>query len=385
MEKITKMLVKQFKSENELDKFISQLRISQSLQVVDEINDQLNELFFIRNPRKNANNTSQIEIEQFINNLTSKTPVHFFGYWVYFPWKNVLAHYLPEEIHFEIRTARNRNLITFKEQIKYYNSHVGIAGLSVGNSAVGTILHTGGAKYMRLADHDTLANSNLNRIRTSYTNIGLKKTEIAAQEIYEINPYAKLDLYSDGLQMQTLEKFLITPKPLDVLIEEMDNIYLKIQIRLLARKHKIPVIMAADNGDNVVLDIERFDIDSNQPLFHGDVSEDELLSIKPDVSKFEAAKMISRWVHIENVAVKMQGSLMELGKTLYSWPQLGNAAFLAGCVLAYSAKRIILGEEIQSGKYMISIDALLDPNFHTSKERQKRQESTKNLKKMLHL
>lgn len=385
MKKTTKLIARQFTTENELNKFIFSLKHRQSLRIVDEISDQLSELFFIRNPHKTVSETSQKEILQFVDVVTQNTSLRLFGYWVYFPWKNIFAHYLPEKLHFEIRTARNRNLITSDEQNKYYNSHVGIAGLSVGNSAVGTILHTGGAKYMRIADHDTLAISNLNRIRTSYTNIGLKKTEIAAQEIYEINPFAELILYPDGLQMQTLENFLIMPRPLNVLIEEMDNIFLKIQVRLLARKYKIPVIMAADNGDNVVLDIERFDLESNLPLFHGDVSEDELLSIKPDVSKFEAARMISRWVHLENVAIKMQSSLMELGKTLYSWPQLGNAAFLAGCVLAYSAKKIILGEEIKSGKYMISIDALLDPNFNTDREQQKRKESTKNLKKMLHL
>jgi hypothetical protein len=53
----------------------------------------------------------------------------------------------------------------------------------------------------------------------------------------------------------------------------------------------------------------------------------------------------------------MLRSLLEVGKTIYSWPQLGNAATLCGAVAAYLAKEIILkNKEIKSCRVLINIE-----------------------------
>jgi molybdopterin/thiamine biosynthesis adenylyltransferase len=349
-----------------------------ALQIVDRLSEQLEELYFIRHPSARKNEVTPDDFKLFTRKISGKFGIQKFGVWVYYPWNGYLVHFLPEELHFELRTARNRNLITENEQLKYYRSVAGIAGLSIGNSIAGTLLHTGGPKQMRLADFDTLSASNTNRIRTSFINIGMKKTVIAAREIYEVNPYAQLTLYPDGLKKDLLEKFLCASGKIDILIEEMDNIYLKIQIRLLARKLGIPVIMATDNGDNILLDVERYDLDSRYPLFHGDVPESELLEITPETPKPVAARIITRWVHPENVVLRMQQSLLQLGKTLYSWPQLGTAAFLSGIAVSHAFRNIICGNNIPSGKYIISLDkSIIRPagdneylntyNLHTQK------------------
>jgi molybdopterin/thiamine biosynthesis adenylyltransferase len=335
--------------------------------VVDEIAQQLEEIYYIRHPQTMLGNANPVDVKKYTSELIDNINVNEFGIWVYYPWNNHIVHFLPEDLHTELRTSRNRNLITVNEQSKYYQSSVGVAGLSIGNSVVGTLLHTGGSKYMRLADFDTLSASNTNRIRTSFINLGVKKTTIAAQEIYEVNPYAQLKLYSGGINNENLESFLNNPRKLDVLIEEMDNIYLKIQIRLLARQNRIPVVMATDNGDNIILDIERYDLDQNYPLLHGDISEKELLLIKPNTPKPITAKIITRWVHPENVAFRMQKSLLELGKTLYTWPQLGTAAFLSGCAVSYAVRSIIVGEHLESGKYKISLDQGIGSSFENDK------------------
>jgi hypothetical protein len=353
--------------------------------IIDNLLEQFKELFFIRNPHVQIGQENQSIFNAFVKELLKNSKINFFGIWVYYPWNNYLVHFLPEDLHLELRTARNRNLITKTEQQRYYNSTVGIAGLSIGNSIVGTLLHTGGPKYMRLADYDILSASNTNRIRTSFINLGLKKTEIAQREIYEVNPYAKLVVYDDGLRLDLLERFLCYPGKLDILVEEMDNIYLKIQIRLLARKYRIPVVMAADNGDNVTLDVERYDQDPNYPLFHGDVSESELLDITPETPKPVAAKLITRWVHPENVAMRMQQSLLELGKTLSSWPQLGTAAFLSGCCVSFAYRNLILDHELPSGKYQVSLDnSILKINLNKKYKKQYALH-TKYFRNMLHL
>lgn len=370
---------------DDYQKIAQMIQQTELYSVVDEIDSQLDELFLIRNPTLKEGEVSQEEKNRFIKSLSDGRDLSRFGTWVYFPWKKTIVHFLPEDIHTELRTARNRNLITKKEQDIYYSSHIGIAGLSVGNSAVGTILHTGGGKYMKLADHDILSVTNINRIRTGFDNVGLKKVEIATREIMEVNPYANIQTFPDGLTEHNLESFVLSPKPLDILIEEMDNIYLKIQVRLLARKHRIPVIMVTDNGDNVVLDVERFDLEPNYPLLHGDVPESELEKVSLDTPKPEAARIISRWVKPENIAPRMKDSLLELGRTLYSWPQLGTAAFLAGCTLAYTARKILVGENIKSGKYFISFDEAIDTEYLSEEQKTYRKQQTESFKKLLHL
>lgn len=382
MNKITKMQVKDDSDRINFSRLINKIKDE---KIIDEIEQQLEELFFIRHPAKKPDQITKQEIFSYSKQILKGEEIKYFGTWVYYPWNGYLVHFLPEKLHTELRTARNRNLITKEEQDKFYNAKVGISGLSVGNSVAATLLHSGGPKFMRLADFDTLAASNTNRIRSGFINLGLKKIEIVVREIYEVNPYANLLLFPKGLSLDSIENFLLFPKPLDVLVDEMDNIYLKIKIRLLARKYKIPVVMAADNGDGVVLDIERYDLDGNYPLFHGDVPEDELMKVTPDFPKFEAARIITRWVHPENVAYGMQKSLLELGKTLYTWPQLGTAAFMAGCCVSYAVRNIINGEPIKSGKYIISLENKILYQSYSKTEQIKRKKHTQIFKQSLKL
>jgi hypothetical protein len=53
-------------------------------------------------------------------------------------------------------------------------------------------------------------------------------------------------------------------------------------------------------------------------------------------------------------------SLAEVSKTLPSWPQLGGAATQAGVAIAYAARRIILGQPIDAGRFIIGPDQVLD-------------------------
>jgi len=55
------------------------------------------------------------------------------------------------------------------------------------------------------------------------------------------------------------------------------------------------------------------------------------------------------------VVPRMLESVAEVGKTLYSWPQLGTAANMCGSLLAYLTRRIIVGDDtLKSGRYTVS-------------------------------
>ncbi len=52
----------------------------------------------------------------------------------------------------------------------------------------------------------------------------------------------------------------------------------------------------------------------------------------------------------------MTVALGQVGKTIPSWPQLGSASTLAGAVGAVTARRIVCGADVPSGRHRIRID-----------------------------
>lgn len=352
--------------------------------VVDDYREQQHELFQIKNPTLvYAPNFSE-EFEKYLNNLKARRPLWQHGRWVYFPWISTIVHILDEADFQKVRTARNRNLITNEEQKQYYDAVVGIAGLSVGNSVALSLVLQGGARRIRLADHDSLALSNMNRIRSSVEYLGLRKVEMAARQIYLMNPYSEIELFPDGLSKENIDRFFAGPPKLDVIADEVDNIAIKYLIREQARKHKVPIVMGADNGDNAIIDIERHDLDPATPFFHGalgDVTYDELTKL----DKFGIGKTITKMLGPENVTIRMQQSLLEMGKTIVSWPQLGGAALLNGIALAYCIRKIVNKQPVVAPRALPSLDEKFDPTYNSPEEIKKRTDASSAFKKIFGL
>jgi len=349
--------------------------------LIDDYDKQLEELFLIRNPRMRFVHDYKQELNNFIELETSSQDLKFCGTWFYFESSRTLMHYFHEEQHFELRTARNKNLITKDEQIKFYQGVVGIAGLSIGSHAALTIVMMGGCKRIKLADPDDLSISNINRVRYPATKFGQPKVMIAAQYILEINPYAEVELFTDGLNIQNMSDFF---SDLDILIEAMDNLGMKIKSRQKAKELEIPVIMATDNGDGIIVDIERYDQNKNLALFNGALEGfnlDEFENFPPS----ELPKLATKIAGPDYIVSRMLSSLAEVGKTLYSWPQLGSAATFSGLVLAYLVRKIIVGDQIDSGKYDMSIDSILDASYNKPENIKVRKEMTSNFLKALGL
>ena len=370
-----------FKSEDD-QKSASDLFASGKIQAVtDDYREQMSELFAINNPSMVYAPDFKKKFEDYYSALEKECPLWQNGRWVYFPWLSKLTHILEDDDFQMVRTARNKNLINKEEQDKFYNATVGIGGLSVGNSVALAIVLQGGAKRIKLADLDRLALSNTNRIRTGVDNLGILKVEMTARQIYEINPYAEVELFPDGLTKENIGKFF---DGLDIVIDELDNLAVKYLIREQAKKYKIAVVMAADNGDNAVVDVERYDLDPNTPFFQGRMGEVsyELLS---KLDKFGIGKMITKHVGPENVTERMQQSLLEMGKTIVSWPQLGGAALINGSAVAYCVRKILCGQPLENNRALISLDEKLSPDYSSQEEVKKRNQIAESFRKIFGL
>lgn len=349
-------------SPDKLEAFMSS--VDQAL-IHDEMTMVMEELFDIEYPHlKDTKDSSDVEA---FSKEKTEGDLELYGNWFYFPWSGRLVHFPPKEDLRALRTSRNRNLINSKEQSLLYKGTILVAGMSVGSNAIEALVSQGiGGRYI-LVDMDYLEPSNLNRIRTPYHHIGLHKIDSIAQKISEIDPYLEQIHYKKGLHEENLENVL-NENP-DICIDEIDNLKMKILLRYKAREKSLPVIMAADDGDNVLLDIERFDKEDNLPLLHGYIpkeTENKILT-NDNIPRSETGAIIGKYfVGLENTPLRMFQSLTEVGKTLPSWPQIGGAATLAGVTLAYCAKKILLKQPLNNGRFVIGPDEQLDPSINTA-------------------
>ena len=349
---------------------------------IDDYEELQLELFGVHNPTKVYAPTFKQEFAEYYQSLEKSKLLHEDGVWVYFPWSSKLVHILHEDDFQLVRTARNMNLISREEQKKYYNACVAIGGLSVGSSVAFALVLQGGPKHIKLADMDRLALSNTNRILMGIDNLGILKTEMAARRIYEINPYAHVELFNDGLHPDNIDEFF---KGVDIMIDELDNIAVKYLIREKAKQYKIPVLMGTDNGDNAVIDIERYDTEENITYFHGRMGDDITYESLTTLDKFGIGKMATKCVGPENVTIKMQESLLEMGKTIVSWPQLGGAALINGAAVAYCVRKILNGQLVENNRALFSLDEKLVPNYFSEEEIKKRADAANTFKKIFGL
>jgi hypothetical protein len=233
--------------------------------------------------------------------------------------------------------------------------------MSVGSNIVEALVSQGIGGKLLLVDMDIVEPSNLNRIRSPYHHVGLHKVEAISRKVWEIDPFIEIEAYNDGLSEENLSAMLADDN-IDVVVDEMDDLRMKIILRDAAKAKHLPVVMAADDGDDALLEVERYDTQPDLPLFAGRIPNEILERIKAGgIPRAELGMMIGRYfVGPEYIPLRMYQSLMEVGKTLPSWPQLGSAAALSGLSVAFVIKKILLGHKIREGRTLISLDEKLD-------------------------
>ncbi len=327
----------------------------QEITVIDELNSQLRELIKIRNPRAPL---SEHEYEEQVHALLAGKSAHYYGCWVYYPWNKKLVHLLNKDEFIELRTSRNLYKITPEERSILLEKKIAVIGLSVGQMIALTLVMERTCGEIRLADFDLIELSNMNRIRTSVTNIGVSKAVVAAREIAEMDPYVKVKIFREGITEQNIDAFLTDDGKIDLLVEECDGLDVKILSRIKARALGIPVVM--ETNDRGMIDIERYDLEPNRPMLHGLIPENmgDLNALK-NLSNQEKVPLLGAMVGIENISDRMRLSLAEMGKTISTWPQLASSVVLGGAMVTDVCRRILLKQTTLSGRYYVDFNELI--------------------------
>ena len=274
--------------------------------------------------------------------------------WAYYPWRRSLVAVLGPRGFRMLRLDRNRNMITAAEQDRLGELKVGVAGLSVGHVIAHTLAVQGLCGELRLGDFDALELSNLNRVPATLFDLGVNKAKVAARRIAEIDPYLTVYVQDDGLTVDNAEAFV---DGLDIVVEECDALDMKAVLREMARSRGIPVLMST--SDRGLIDVERFDLEPTRPILHGLLGEIDA-ALFPGMSSREKIPHILRHLDAERLSPRTAASLIEVDRSLSTWPQLAADVNLGATSLAEAIRRIGLGEELASGRTRIDVGWALD-------------------------
>jgi nitroreductase len=329
----------------------SLLKAEGIVQVIDRLPAQLRELLKSLHPQVKF--TEDLLQEYISKHLDGKDLISY-GSWVFYPWNQRLVHLLGAAEYALVRTDRNRNKITREEQAVLAQKKVGVIGLSVGQSVSLTMALERSFGEIRLADFDTLDLTNLNRIRTGVHHLGMNKAVITAREIAEIDPYLNVICFTAGLTQENMDAFFSEGGKLDILVEECDSVDIKILARQKAKALGIPVVM--DMSDRGCLDVERFDLEPSRPIMHGWIDHLDLEAAKRPMSAEEKVPFMLPITGVETLSPRMKASVIELGQTLSTWPQLATSVTLGGALAGDAVRRIALGLFTASGRWHVDLE-----------------------------
>lgn len=311
------------------------LREDPSLQVLDRFEEQRHQLAEIRPP---APRTLFDEGQR----------------WVYYPWRRAVVRLLGPKAFTTLRLDRNHNKVTREEQAKLRTLSIGIVGVSAGHSIAHVLAMEGLAGELRLADFDTVELTNLNRIPGSVLDLGVNKAVVAARRIAEIDPYLRVSVEADGINHDNVGRFL---DGLDLVIEECDSLDVKFLVREAARARGIPVIM--ETSDRGVLDVERFDLDPELPIFHGLLGDMDSTKLA-GLTTAEKSPFVLRLLGASEVSARGAASMFELGQTVTGWPQLASEVTLGAVTTAAAVRRLGLSGDLPSGRVRFDVEQILE-------------------------
>jgi len=352
---------------------------AQSKIIRDLFDEMLMELMLVRHPQyKKDQGRLEERYRHYKQAYLDDKPADLAGSWVLYG-NGTLLHLLLPTDHYELRTSRNIGLLTNQEQQVFANAHIAVGGLSVGGRCATTLAMEGINSFF-ITDFDRLACSNLNRISSSLSNVGIEKTDIVAQKIWDIDPFARVELDSEGFAASHAQRMFNPDRLPDVVIEAMDSMDAKIEAREACRKHRIPLVWMIDMGDGVVqIGTERYDLDPHYPAFHGNL-ERMKQQVGRELSYVECCFSI---FNHDFLPYRMADSFLRACNNEGAGiSQLAGTVAIAAGAISKVVRKILLGESVIP-EFFIDVNEKADPGY-TEKRQQDRQQ-THDLMKALSL
>lgn len=342
-------------------------------RIQDIFVSQLTELFEIDNPGLIDRDDFSPQLDAFIK-ARSGDDQSMVGDYIYFPWSGVVLHAISQSEQNRLRTNRMNNLLTREEQTTLAAFSCGVAGLSFGNGIALSLIYSGAADTIKIADNDIFETTNLNRVRVGLPSVNQPKTAVTAREIYEINPYANVEIFDAGINEGNIEDFIGGNRPLNAVFDVVDDLGMKVRLRLAAKKAKVPVVMLTSLEDSILVDVERFDLEPEREIFHGLLGGVTYELVTAAMTEQDKAQYAMKIVNPQNVSYRNLSSLAAIGSDLVSRPHLFGTVSIVCGLATYITKRIALGEDMPSMRKLVAFHEVLNiaPNHDDTPEARER-------------
>jgi tRNA A37 threonylcarbamoyladenosine dehydratase len=142
---------------------------------------------------------------------------------------------------------RTELLVGSKNLEAFHKANILVVGLGGVGACAAEMLCRAGIGHMTIVDGDTIQHSNLNRqLHSLNSNIGLKKANVLAKRLQDINPSISLEVIDEYITKEEMGKLF--NNKYDYVIDAIDTIAPKIQLIVLALEHKIPLISSMGAG-----------------------------------------------------------------------------------------------------------------------------------------
>ena len=216
----------------------------QAVFIFDTLSDQLAELIRARHPASLSAEETALRVEEHLADI----PYSRYGTWVHYPWSLRLVHVLPQAELAELRRSSNREQLGLPQWPRTKPARIGMVGPAVAHAAAVAATMGDAGDELRLADAAPLALSDVSRLRSGLHNVGISRAVLAAREVLEMDPYARVQLFAEELNAANLPTFLDGDAPLNLLIVECEDATLKARLLDAARDRAIPVIEPGGRG-----------------------------------------------------------------------------------------------------------------------------------------
>ncbi|MBI4698491.1 MAG: ThiF family adenylyltransferase [Nitrospirae bacterium] len=253
---------------------------------------------------------------------------------------------MDQEEFYQKAFARNLGLLSLEDQKRLRISKIAIAGMGgVGGVDLINLARIGIGNFS-IADSDIFEIPNINRqYGANAKTFDLNKAEVMRDLIKDINPFAGIDVYKNGVDHENAADFL---KGADVYVDGVDFFSLDIRRHLFnkARQMGIPAVTAAPLGFSSTIHIftadgmsfdEYFDMNDNMPYI------DKLIAF--------AVGLAPRALHVKYMDLNLVSLKQRTG------PSLAIACNLSSALTATEAVNLILKKRtVKAAPYYFQFD-----------------------------
>lgn len=259
---------------------------------------------------------------------------------------------------------------------------IGFAGASVGSNLLEGWLREARPRAVKVADPDWVEITNMNRCErvslrhlvgsrarrfepnNPYETPRVSKAEYIAYEQQLVDPYLDVYVYEDGLTRSNIDRFLDgdgeSEPPIDILVEETDQLEVKVLARQLARERRIDVLMVSDFGNTSHVLWNPFSVQPDAPIATRG-SDAELVAVLAEVRAGHRAALFE-------FASRLCGDDFRNGtfdafvrgegeQPTSSVPQSGATAMASGAIGGKELAMRVLGHDFPEG-YQLRYDLL---------------------------